>query len=99
MWGPAAGPGSQGGGLSGRGCVVWRSCEPPVRGRCCLTLPMLGDSAMGLGALEPLLSTWEGAVQGVQGQEEIAEGTLEIPVGRATFHPGPGPYREAESPG
>lgn len=81
------------------GCIGWRGCVPPVRGRCCLALQMSGDSATGLGALEPLLPIWEGAVQGVQGQEEIAEGTLEMPVGRATFHPGAGTHREAESPG
>lgn len=34
-----------------------------------------------------------------QGQEEIAEGTLEMPAGRITLHPGPGTHREAESPG
>lgn len=32
-----------------------------------------------------------------QGQEEIAEGTLEMPAGRIALHPGPGTHREAES--
>ena len=71
----------------------------PARGRCCHPPWMFGAPSRDCGCWSLFCPCGKVLFRASQGQEEIAEGTLEMPAGRITLHPGPGTHREAESPG